>query len=785
SIALLLALVACQAQQPTTGPGGGTNAASLPGGGSVPAGMGTIKGMVQVGPDGGSLVGLDAAGGRNYQLSQAATPAKGGKVTARSDSDTKEVEVGPDGGFALVVKAGAEYTLEAAVPDGKGGVTKALSPTPILVPLAQDPPIVDAASLVTRRTGSIQGLIELKDAKPGDSPEGADVFLTGGTSVVGKAGETGRFALTNVAEGSWNVVVAKPGYKRQVVKGVAVKSGRPAMLEAPVVLERDVAQPTGVTGTVQSSDGKAIIGATVSVYPKDRKAIANTDVGLDNFTAVTDEQGRYEVLNLPPGDYTVQVYRAFYRLPPRRSVTVTAAAPQDLGITKLTSTVAYFGKVAGVVTDEKGQPLDGVVAQLDPPVTESQFTDAAGKFTLDRILPGEYKLNLAAGGYQPVIVPVMVDNKPNFTVTLPAGIQLVRGKGGPVVVDGGPKGPGPVSSAPPVSPSLTPTPVVSPPPQALKGIVTTLAGSTEGDSDGTGAAASFRGPFGLALAPDGTLYVADHYNHRIRKVTPEGAVMTVAGSTQGYADGPGTVAKFSAPEGLALAPDGTLYVADGGNLRIRKVTADGMVSTLAGSGFGDADGVGTAAKFAKPLGLALAPDGTLYVADKFNHRIRKVTREGVVSTLAGTVQGYADGSGTAAKFSDPLALTLAPDGTLFVVDMTNQRIRVVTQAGVVSTLAGSTLGYSDGAGAMAKFANPRGLALAPDGTLYVADAGNSRIRTVTRTGLVKTLAGDGSSAHLDGDLAVAKFGNPMGLAVAPDGRILVADFNSNRIRLIR
>ncbi|MEB3196739.1 MAG: hypothetical protein VKP62_05995, partial [Candidatus Sericytochromatia bacterium] len=182
-LTLALVLAACQGGAPSQTAGGGVGPAGMAGA-SVPAGMGTIKGLVQVGADGAGLVGVDggaliAAGGRNYRLSQAA--ARGGKVTARSDIDTKEVEVGPDGSFAVVVKGGAEYTLEAAVPDGKGGVTKVVSPTPVMVPLAQDPPIVDAASLVTRRTGSIQGLIELKDAKAGDTPEGADVFLTGGT----------------------------------------------------------------------------------------------------------------------------------------------------------------------------------------------------------------------------------------------------------------------------------------------------------------------------------------------------------------------------------------------------------------------------------------------------------------------------------------------------------------------------------------------------------------------------------------------------------------------------
>ncbi|MEB3197906.1 MAG: carboxypeptidase-like regulatory domain-containing protein [Candidatus Sericytochromatia bacterium] len=453
ALTLALSLAACQPLQGQTPVNANAALAGAEAANRPAAGMGVIRGVVKI-----DTAELIAAGSRNYALQQVSAPS--GRVIARGDGGTKEAPVKPDGSYSLEVPGGSDYLLEAIVPDGRGGVTKVVSPTPISVPLAQDPPIVDAASLVTRRTGSIQGLIELKEPKPGDTPEGADVFLTGGTSVVGKAGEKGRFALTNVAEGTWNVVVAKPGYKRQMVKGVAVRAGRPALLEAPVVLEREVATPTGLTGTVQSSDGRAILGATVSVYPKDRKAIASADTGLDNFTAMTDDQGRYEILNLPPGDYSVQVYRPFYQLPPRRSATVTAAAPQELGVTKLVSTVTYFGKVSGSVTDEAGKPLDGAVAQLDPPVTESQFSDAKGAFTLDRILPGEYNLTIALGGYTPVIIPVTVDNSPGFSLDTSAGKPYrVLQSGGRFVVQLGsvPLSVITVANAPPTIRPISPT----------------------------------------------------------------------------------------------------------------------------------------------------------------------------------------------------------------------------------------------------------------------------------------------------------------------------------------
>ena len=293
--------------------------------------------------------------------------------------------------------------------------------------------------------------------------------------------------------------------------------------------------------------------------------------------------------------------------------------------------------------------------------------------------------------------------------------------------------------------------------------VSTLAGSTYGYTDGTGTSAKFDSPSGVAVDGAGNVYVADQANHRIRKITTSGVVSTLAGSgTPGYTDGTGTSAKFYSPTGVAVDGAGNVYVADRSNHRIRKITASGVVSTLAGSGTsGYTDGTGTSAKFSSPNGVAVDGAGNVYVADYFNHRIRKITTSGVVSTLAGSASGYADGTGTSAQFSYPTGVAVDGAGNVYVADYNNHRIRKITTSGVVSTLAGSgTPGYTDGTGTSAKFSSPTGVAVDGAGNVYVADYNNHRIRKITASGVVSTLAGSGKAGYTDGTGTSAKFYYP-------------------------
>ncbi|MGI4865669.1 MAG: NHL repeat-containing protein [Janthinobacterium lividum] len=319
------------------------------------------------------------------------------------------------------------------------------------------------------------------------------------------------------------------------------------------------------------------------------------------------------------------------------------------------------------------------------------------------------------------------------------------------------------------------------------------AGS-KGSTDGAGAAARFNFPHSIAVAATGEIYVADMYNHTIRKITPDGTVSTLAGvaGQKGKADGIGTAARFRSPAGLALDAAGTLYVADAGNHTIRKVSPTGVVTTLAGTAGskGSADGNGTLARFNFPHAIAAAADGTLYVADTYSHTIRQITPAGIVTTVAGQAghKGRADGQGLLASFFHPAGLAIDAQGTLYVADNGNHTIRRVTAAGVVSTLAGQAghKGHADGQGSSAQFDVPGSIAINNIDNLYVTDYFNSTIRCITPQGQVTTFAGTVKGwSNLDGPVAASRFNFPFGIAVGPAGWVYVADSGNNTIRVIR
>ncbi len=330
---------------------------------------------------------------------------------------------------------------------------------------------------------------------------------------------------------------------------------------------------------------------------------------------------------------------------------------------------------------------------------------------------------------------------------------------------------------------------------AADGTVSTLAGTprTSGRTDGTGAAARFYSPNGIAIDAAGSLYVADRSNHAIRRITPGGVVTTFAGlaGTSGTADGPAVEARFNLPAAVGFDAEGRLWVADEGNHAIRRVSADGTVATIAGlpGTPGTLDGLGDTARFRFPSGILAIGGGEVLVADSGNHTIRRLSRDGAVTTIAGSpgVRGTASGTGAAARFSYPTGLTADASGNVYIADASNDCIRRLTPAGAVSTFAGSpdVRGSANGTGTTARFYSPFGVAYAPDGNLYVADTLNHTIRRITPSQAVSNHAGPGGGfGNINGTGSAARFNYPQNLAIDEDGILYVADWRNNAVRRI-
>jgi sugar lactone lactonase YvrE len=329
----------------------------------------------------------------------------------------------------------------------------------------------------------------------------------------------------------------------------------------------------------------------------------------------------------------------------------------------------------------------------------------------------------------------------------------------------------------------------------LSGTVSTLAGlpGQPGAVDKTGAEARFNSPSGVAVDAKGNILVADSGSHTIRKITPEGAVSTLAGATgqQGAVDKPGTEARFSSPAGIAVDAKGNILVADSGSHTIRKITPEGDVSTLAGAAGkpGTIDNPGAEARFNSPQGVAVDAKGNVFVADSGNNTIRKITPEGAVSTLAGAAgqSGAVDMPREKARFNWPFGVAVDVEGNVFVADLGNHAIRKISPEGVVSTLAGTAdqPGAVDKAGAEARFNSPRGIAVDDFGVVYVAEYSNHTIRKIASNGDVGTLAGTaGETGSVDKVGAEARFNRPAGVAVGTHSIVYVAEKANHTIRRI-
>ena len=321
----------------------------------------------------------------------------------------------------------------------------------------------------------------------------------------------------------------------------------------------------------------------------------------------------------------------------------------------------------------------------------------------------------------------------------------------------------------------------------------TLAGlaTNSGSADGIGSAARFNSPEGIAMDGSNNVYVADYSNHTIRKITPAGAVVTLAGlaGNSGSADGTGSGARLKFPLGLAVDAANNIYFAEDVDSTIRKVTPAGVVTTVAGlaGNQGNADGVGSAARFYNPSGVAADATGILFVSDRYNHTIRKVTPAGAVTTLAGLagVSGSTDGAGGNARFNYPEGVALDTVSNVYVVDRFNSTIRKVSSDGIITTLAGlaGAAGSADGTGSTARFNLPLGLAADNAGNLIVGDYNSHTIRRVTTAGVVATIGGSaGINGAADGPANIARFNYPSELTVDNSGNVYVSDERNHTIR---
>jgi sugar lactone lactonase YvrE len=588
------------------------------------------------------------------------------------------------------------------------------------------------------------------------------------------------------------VTTKREGELRSGIAPVALGAALTGIVRAPAgILSNASGGLVGDHGAgIISNNGGGLISKTkYRALALDERPLARTRVHLADASGqpisrvapvLTDEAGRFAFKNLPRG-VTFQVVAAGQAggdQPVQLKALATAGQADGavaVGLaTTFVTTAVVSGRVGGLGALDAGtysRAVSAVAAAIAP-------TDAAALTSEQAVLAAVQQLSREAPEVEQALSALREEVE-----RLKVRIEELEAKLDQVTTP---------SAVPTASPAASTAPSAEASPSAAPAgpILSALAGTgAAGFANGAATAAQFNEMRGIALDKLGNLYVADRANHRIRKVTPGGTVTTFAGDgTPGFKEGAAATAQFHHPTDVAVDDAGVVYVVDITNQRVRKI-ADGTVSTLAGTGTrGYADGPGVAAQFRDPWGLDVA-NGKVYVADSYNHRIRVIdAASGVVDTYAGDgTAGYKNTNKLAAQFHLPEdVVVVRSSGTMYVSDRDNHCIRKITSGGTTTTLAGTgTAGFADGAGAVAQFNQPHGLALDPAGILYVADYLNHRVRAVvTATGDVSTLAGTGTPGYTDGPARESLLNGPLGVAVTGQQHVLVSDRHNHRLRRV-
>lgn len=565
----------------------------------------------------------------------------------------------------------------------------------------------------------------LTETTLGNKPLEGVIVSINELGVVSVSDESGKISLSNVVKGTHKLRVYKLGYKLKIIEQ-KIEDNSKTINFGNINLELE---------------NKSVLSGKI-INEKDKTPIEGVKVNFGPKFVYTSVNGRFLLENIEQGEYTLEFSKG--------DKTKDDCSKGGIYEQNKKDVLVQSGKTTDTFVEMKEVSCDNQIVSPIPLVTIPPSSNISPTPEVSSSLTGT---PVPVNSSSPV-PDIKITPTPNPIATPTATIL----------------------------PSLAPTPIPTPVPTSIPIVnrtVTTIAGNSDllfGDGLG------LRYFYGIAVDNSENIYVADSSNSLIRKITSSLSFSTFAGNVsfgvgvKGYADGIGTASRFDNPHGIALDSSGNIYVADSVNNKIRKITPTGLVSTLAGSSQGFADGSGSNAQFDYPTALAVDSSGNIFVAEQ-SDKIRKITPSGIVST-------FANGSTSSTKFTLPWGLTIDSSGNVFVADSINHRIVKINSSGVVSLLAGSSQGFADGVGSAAQFNGPKGLAVDNAGNVFVADYNNHKIRKITSSGVVTTIAGT-SAGFADGSGSTAQFNYPSAVALNSSGSIFVADTANSKIRKIQ